>query len=174
LHGSLCTPHTKPQHTKHSFHADQMTLEIELLYKSCFASDGFSIILLHLLPQTSYDSYQSTNSSNRITSSSPVVSTSLDMQYHYSFLTILAGAVFVAAFPSHKGSEPIRWINCTENVPPVFSASYPTSPTSTIPPNLKCGNLVVPMDYANPISSCNNITLSLAMYRPVNPKGVIF
>jgi hypothetical protein len=142
--------------------------------KSCSSSDGFSIILLHPFPQTSYDSDQSTNSSNRITSSSPIVLTSFDMQYHHSFLTILAGVVFVTAFPSHKGSEPIQWINCAENVPPVFSASYPTFPTSTIPPNLKCGNLVVPMDYAKPISSSNNITLGLAMYRPVNPKGVIF
>ncbi|KAF7969925.1 hypothetical protein HWV62_25528 [Athelia sp. TMB] len=47
-----------------------------------------------------------------------------------------------------------------------------TLPTS-LPINLHCGLLVVPMEYSKPISSSNNITLGFAMRRPEKPKGLL-
>jgi hypothetical protein len=96
------------------------------------------------------------------------------MQYRLSILAIHLWVILVATSPAHRTPEPIQWVDCSQNVPQYISATYPTLNTSAIPPNLKCGNLVVPMDYAKPVSSYNNITVSLAMYRPTNPKGVVF
>lgn len=45
---------------------------------------------------------------------------------------------------------------------------------SDLPESLHCGRADVPMDYSKPMSRHNMITLGLAMYRPKNPKGVLF
>lgn len=70
----------------------------------------------------------------------------------------------------------IQWINCAENIPVDVALENGINITNTtVPPsNLHCGKLVVPMDYQRPISEKNNITLGLAMYRPPNPKGVLY
>ncbi|KAF4628966.1 hypothetical protein G7Y89_g9180 [Cudoniella acicularis] len=45
---------------------------------------------------------------------------------------------------------------------------------TNLPSTLHCGQLDVPMDYSKPFGETNMITLGLAMYRPANPKGVLF
>ena len=72
------------------------------------------------------------------------------------------------------GPTQIEWVDCSQNVPSesVFNASG--IDLTRLPTTLKCGQIAVPMDYSQPMSDCNIITLGLAMYRPVNPKGVIF
>ncbi|KAF4637604.1 hypothetical protein G7Y89_g477 [Cudoniella acicularis] len=71
----------------------------------------------------------------------------------------------------------IRWTDCAKSVPELTTSG--TLNTSAIdltmlPPTLHCGQLDVPMDYSKPFCETNMITLGLAMYRPVNPKGVLF
>ncbi|MCJ1379735.1 hypothetical protein MMC17_002838 [Xylographa soralifera] len=90
------------------------------------------------------------------------------MQFCQIVLSILSWVLVAAAFPS------IDWVDCGQNVPIFFTLANVTVPTTNLPSNLSCGEIVVPMDYWRPISANNNITLSLAMYRPANPKGVIF
>jgi hypothetical protein len=83
----------------------------------------------------------------------------------------LGWAVLAGNLPTSK----IQWVDCSKNVPQTDIALDLTDvDLSALPPTLHCGQLQVPMDYAKPISSTNNITLGLAMYRPKNPKGVIF
>ncbi|KAK5186997.1 hypothetical protein LTR44_001004 [Exophiala sp. CCFEE 6388] len=94
----------------------------------------------------------------------------------YSFRSLiclsLGGIVSVAALPSN---QTIRWVDCSKHVPNTDIALNLTGvDLSALPSTLHCGQLEVPMDYSKPISSSNNITLGLAMYRPKNPKGVIF
>ncbi|TVY40872.1 putative hydrolase, partial [Lachnellula subtilissima] len=45
---------------------------------------------------------------------------------------------------------------------------------TSLPSNLHCGQLDVPMDYSKPFCETNKITLGLAMVRPANPKGGLF
>ncbi|CZR58678.1 uncharacterized protein PAC_08570 [Phialocephala subalpina] len=71
----------------------------------------------------------------------------------------------------------IRWIDCANAVPePTTSSTFNTSTfnLTDLPSTLHCGQLDVPMDYSKPLCESNMITLGLAMYRPVNPKGVLF
>jgi hypothetical protein len=83
----------------------------------------------------------------------------------------LGWVVLVGALSSSK----IQWVDCSEHVPHTDTALNLTGvDLSALPSTLHCGQLEVPMDYAKPLSSTNNITLGLAMYRPENPKGVIF
>ena len=82
--------------------------------------------------------------------------------------TLLAIALPVLA--TSNSTTKIQWVNCTEHVPePLQGTTLPTS----LPTNLHCGLLVVPMDYSKPISSSNNIMLGFAMRRPENPKGLL-
>ena len=85
-------------------------------------------------------------------------------------LTAIAGEGSTPPCPSQ-----IEWVDCSKHVP---HTDIPLNLTgvdlSALPSTLHCGRFVVPMDYAKPISATNNITLGLAMYRPKNPKGVIF
>ncbi|KAE8449055.1 hypothetical protein EG329_008643 [Mollisiaceae sp. DMI_Dod_QoI] len=71
----------------------------------------------------------------------------------------------------------IRWLDCAETVPgPTTSDTFNASAIDLmkLPSTLHCGQLDVPMDYSKPFCESNMITLGLAMYRPVNPKGVLF
>ncbi|KAF2474348.1 alpha/beta-hydrolase, partial [Lindgomyces ingoldianus] len=75
--------------------------------------------------------------------------------------------------PAHQNT--IRWVDCSKNVPEsssTFNAS--TIDLTSLPPNLHCGRLDVPMDYSKPFCDGNKITLGLAMVRPANPKGALF
>jgi hypothetical protein len=82
------------------------------------------------------------------------------------------------AFCSTSYASPtdlINWLNCTQNVPDVSGTLDLTAVNlSNLPSELHCGQLTVPMNYEKALSADNNITLGLAMYRPTNPKGVIF
>ncbi|KAH0846036.1 alpha/beta-hydrolase [Fonsecaea pedrosoi] len=85
-----------------------------------------------------------------------------------------ATALFCFSITLAAAHPEILWTDCSEHVPPsdVFNATGVD--LQHLPSTLKCGRLVVPMDYSKPLSESNNITLGLAMHRPVQPKGVIF
>jgi hypothetical protein len=77
-------------------------------------------------------------------------------------------------FSNRVKCQEIDWVNCSDHVPPpdVFNTSGVD--LQHLPSTLRCGQMVVPMDYSKPLGVENNITLGLAMYRPEQPKGVIF
>ncbi|KDQ19580.1 hypothetical protein BOTBODRAFT_28154 [Botryobasidium botryosum FD-172 SS1] len=87
----------------------------------------------------------------------------------FGALAVASRESCAALVPPRRAS--IRWVDCASNVPqPLQSAALPTS----LPTTLHCGRLDVPMDYAQPLSAKNKITLGFAMYRPNNiPKGLI-
>ncbi|KAI1617240.1 hypothetical protein EDD36DRAFT_484980 [Exophiala viscosa] len=94
------------------------------------------------------------------------------LSYYIAVCVSLGGIVLGAALPSN---QTIRWVDCSKHVPDTDIALNLTGiDLSALPSTLHCGQLEVPMDYSRPISSTNNITLGLAMYRPKEPKGVIF
>ncbi|KEF62526.1 uncharacterized protein A1O9_00499 [Exophiala aquamarina CBS 119918] len=68
----------------------------------------------------------------------------------------------------------IVWVDCRDHVPPSDVFDPTGIDLERLPSTLKCGQIVVPMDYSRPLDAGNNITLGLAMHRPPNPKGVIF
>lgn len=74
-------------------------------------------------------------------------------------------------------SHPTHWCNikrvdCGQNV---ILTLYTTGvDMSNLPSTLRCGQIDVRTDYTRPLNANNVITLSLGMYRPANPKGVIF
>jgi len=85
-------------------------------------------------------------------------------------------AVTASPIAAHAIYKPeINWVDCAKNVPDVASA-FDTSALNlaNLPSTLHCGQLDVPMDYSKPFGDTNQVTLGLAMYRPVKPKGVIF
>jgi len=90
-----------------------------------------------------------------------------------SIIVSLAAAASVAAHPLPLNS--IQWTDCAKNVPEsdgTFNSS--TVDLVSLPSNLHCGQLDVPMDYSKPFCETNKITLGLAMVRPANPKGGLF
>lgn len=67
----------------------------------------------------------------------------------------------------------IRWIDCRDQVPFTFDSAG--IDLDKLPLTLHCGEIIVPMDYAQPLDAQNNITVALAMYRPEKKSdGVIF
>ncbi|KAJ7082029.1 hypothetical protein B0H15DRAFT_1024611 [Mycena belliarum] len=91
-------------------------------------------------------------------------------------------SVRAAAAPRPEDSMPrtnqtIRWVDCHENVPlPIAAALNVTGPTfsGALPPTLFCGEMDVPMDYADPFDALtNNITIGFAMNRPRVSSGLI-
>ncbi|KAJ6493446.1 hypothetical protein C8R45DRAFT_900860 [Mycena sanguinolenta] len=67
-------------------------------------------------------------------------------------------------------NQTIRWVDCHDRVPdPIAEELNLTSPTfpGTLPSNLHCGEMDVPMDYTKPFNAItNNITIGFAMLRP--------
>ncbi|KAF7308005.1 hypothetical protein MKEN_01162200 [Mycena kentingensis (nom. inval.)] len=62
----------------------------------------------------------------------------------------------------------IRWVDCASHIPaPLQSTALP----SALPLTLACGQIDVPMDYAEQGGA--NITLGFSMYRPENPQGLL-
>ncbi|KAK0247435.1 hypothetical protein LTS09_017415 [Friedmanniomyces endolithicus] len=88
-----------------------------------------------------------------------------------SFLLFASG---VLAAPLSNAVPHINWLDCHDAVPAVLPLEFPTANVSALPSTLHCGQIEVPMDYSRPISAENNITVGLAMYRPENPKGLLF
>lgn len=73
-----------------------------------------------------------------------------------------------------SAASTIQWVDCYNHLPLSQNVSGLLSNTPTLPLNLHCGRIVVPMNYGEPIGPRNNITLGLAMVRPQQPKGAIF
>ncbi|KIM77254.1 hypothetical protein PILCRDRAFT_12233 [Piloderma croceum F 1598] len=86
-------------------------------------------------------------------------------------ISILLLASLCAALPPLKRTGwTIQWIDCASHVPqPLKNTSLP----ATLPSTLHCGRLNVPMDYLQPMSENNTITLGFSMYRPQNSQGLI-
>jgi hypothetical protein len=89
-------------------------------------------------------------------------------------LTICIYVLLLYAFSIGATGQEIDWVNCSEHVPSPDIFNSTGVDLQHLPSTLKCGQLVVPMDYSKALTSTNNITLGLAMYRPAQPKGVIF
>lgn len=76
---------------------------------------------------------------------------------------------------AYAQTNQIQWIDCSKNVPdPMTNLDTTGVNLSSLPSELRCGQIVVPMDYSKPLNVSNNITLGLAMYRPAKPKGALF
>ncbi|KAH8738411.1 hypothetical protein BGZ61DRAFT_526388 [Ilyonectria robusta] len=90
--------------------------------------------------------------------------------FHVSILSFLLLATHGSSSPLCGNT--IRWVNCSEHIP--SSLNLTGVDLSDLPESLHCGRVDVPMDYSKPMSRHNMITLGLAMYRPENPKGVLF
>lgn len=76
-------------------------------------------------------------------------------------------------------SPAIKWIDCSQTIPlstvgtgGSFNAS--TIDVITLPSELHCGRLDVPIDYSKPFCESNKITLGLATYRPKKSKRPLF
>ncbi|KAJ7784305.1 hypothetical protein B0H16DRAFT_1402150 [Mycena metata] len=65
--------------------------------------------------------------------------------------------------------QKLKWVDCHDRIPTTVQATTNITASTPLPPNLCCGEIVVPMDYSKPISADNNITVGFAMVRP--PKG---
>ena len=90
-------------------------------------------------------------------------------------LILLYGVISLATAQLESNDDPeIDWVDCHNHVPHTLLESFPGTHLTVLPSTLHCGRIVVPMNYDKPISSTNNITLGLAMYRPADPTGVIF
>ncbi|KAK3056985.1 hypothetical protein LTR09_002023 [Extremus antarcticus] len=76
----------------------------------------------------------------------------------HTLTAVVCFATSIAARPA------IEWVDCHQYVPPPLFQNFPDANVSVVPPTLHCGQLVVPMNYAQPMSETNNITLGLAMY----------
>jgi hypothetical protein len=83
-------------------------------------------------------------------------------------ISILPLASLCAALP--RTGRTIQWIDYASHVPhPLKNTTLPAN----LPSTLHCGRLDVPMEYSEPMSENNTITLGFSMYRPQNPKGLI-
>ncbi|OCL11744.1 hypothetical protein AOQ84DRAFT_373710 [Glonium stellatum] len=73
----------------------------------------------------------------------------------------------------HLHKPKIEWRDCRDQVP--LTLDLTGLNLDNLPSTLYCGEITVPMNYAEPISAQNNITVGLAMYRPEKePKGIVF
>ena len=88
----------------------------------------------------------------------------------------LSLCLFVACSAALSERQPeIRWVKCSQHVPTGTGELYLTGvDLGALPSTLHCGRIDVPMDYSRLMCEQNKITLGLAMYRPVKPKGVLF
>ncbi|KAJ7277132.1 hypothetical protein C8J57DRAFT_1581375 [Mycena rebaudengoi] len=89
-------------------------------------------------------------------------------------LQALAAGTAAYTIPStQRKAQTIRWVDCLDKVPePLELALNATGGifTGTLPPNLFCGEMDVPMDYTQPFDAVrNNITIGFAMNRPAKP-----
>ncbi|KAJ7246158.1 hypothetical protein B0H12DRAFT_768573 [Mycena haematopus] len=103
--------------------------------------------------------------------------------FNSSFLSLLA--LLYTLTPAsclslpRRTNQTIRWVDCHDKVPePIESALNLTDTvfTGTLPANLFCGEMDVPMDYTKAFDAVhNNITIGFAMNRPARrASGLIF
>jgi hypothetical protein len=88
------------------------------------------------------------------------------------FFTVVWLRLTASAQLDASQENSIRWVNCSENVPSTLDRTG--LDLANLPPELHCGQISVPMDYARPQGPNNTITLNLAMIRPYDPNGVLF
>ncbi|KAJ6493423.1 hypothetical protein C8R45DRAFT_989739 [Mycena sanguinolenta] len=96
------------------------------------------------------------------------------------FLQTVAPTISAAVVPfAGRSNRTIQWVDCHERLPDltaeelnITSATFP----GTLPSNLFCGQMDVPMDYTKPFdATSNNITIGFAMLRPAqNASGLVF
>ncbi|KAJ6592391.1 hypothetical protein B0H19DRAFT_1010092 [Mycena capillaripes] len=84
-----------------------------------------------------------------------------------------------AALPCpDRSNNSIRWVDCHDKVPAELKSTLNVTSGTTLPSNLFCGQMDVPMDYTKAFDAVtNNITIGFAMNRPANLKnssGLIF
>lgn len=91
-----------------------------------------------------------------------------------SFSNLITYVFLQCIFLTLGTCQQIDWVRCSDHVPSSDVFDPNGVDLQNLPPTLKCGQLVVPMDYSKPLGVGNNITLGIGMYRPVQPKGVIF
>ncbi|KAJ6540359.1 hypothetical protein B0H19DRAFT_959657 [Mycena capillaripes] len=82
----------------------------------------------------------------------------------------MCGSTAAAAICHDRKNQTIRWVDCHDKLPepliPVLNLTGTTFP-GTLPSNLFCGEMDVPMDYTKPFDAVtNNITIGFAMNRP--------
>ena len=86
-------------------------------------------------------------------------------------------AAALLAFPGSTLTNPgscIQWVECNlTSTAAIAMQDVATQGPAQLPETLRCGQLVVPMNYSHPLGSENNITLGFSMYRPPNPLGLI-
>lgn len=88
----------------------------------------------------------------------------------FYLIWLVLGHPAASSFSRGDQVQEIQWVNCSDFIPSTLVQVELPNP---LPATLHCGNLVVPMDYSKKISTSNNITISFAMRRPENPKGLI-
>ncbi|KAF8212608.1 Alpha/Beta hydrolase protein [Mycena galopus ATCC 62051] len=90
-----------------------------------------------------------------------------------SLLLFLSTLTSTSAASFRRAEQTIRWVDCHNRVPdPIAEELNLTSATwiGTLPSNLHCGEMDVPMDYTKPFNAItNNITIGFAMNRPTKP-----
>ena len=87
----------------------------------------------------------------------------------FRLISILLLASLCAALPYLQST--IQWLDCASHVPqPLKNALLPVTLLSTLP----CGRLNVPMDYSEPISENNTITLGFSIVLRLPPLNLIF
>jgi len=98
------------------------------------------------------------------------------MQFtNLSTLVPLFLASLVASHSITASAPVIQWVSCSENVPDSTGTFNATAiDLTTLPSNLQCGRLDVPMDYSKPICDTNRITLGVAVVRSSSFKGPLF
>ncbi|KAJ7679887.1 alpha/beta-hydrolase [Mycena rosella] len=88
------------------------------------------------------------------------------------FLSTLTAPAIASTIPAttQRKAQTIRWVDCHDKVPDGLGDELNATNgvfTGTIPPNLFCGEMDVPMDYTKPFDAAtNNITIGFAMNRP--------
>ncbi|EIM92815.1 uncharacterized protein STEHIDRAFT_165026 [Stereum hirsutum FP-91666 SS1] len=95
----------------------------------------------------------------------------LSPAFLFLLATFLAADGTLATAITRRTSS-IQWVDCASNVPSTLLAANYTLPSS-LPSTLACGRLDVPMDYSQPMTDNNTITLGFSMYRPENPQALL-
>ena len=68
----------------------------------------------------------------------------------------------------------IQWVGCNlTSTAAIAMRGVAAQGPAQLPETLRCGQLVVPMNYSQPLSPENNITLGFSIYRPPKPLGLI-
>ncbi|KAH8835045.1 hypothetical protein DL96DRAFT_1549699 [Flagelloscypha sp. PMI_526] len=104
----------------------------------------------------------------------------MSLLYNFTFsFSFSVGQLAAAPTPVRRTDSQIQWVDCTKNVPAPIQASlniteWDTTSLGPLPDTLTCGRMNVPLDYEQPLSDSNNITIAFSLYTPQNAVGTIF